>query len=190
MAKQPKSAKSTALDYLSYRSRTSQELRDHLTKKGYPEDEIQKVLHDLEDSGLIGDEVFCRYYILSSMDQGRGPVRIRRELAGKGVTGSMVQDLLEQLYPATEELQIALKQAAKILSDSKGRPLDKTSEGREAYAKDLSRMVRRLAALGFQSKTIYQVLGMYRKGIPTLEEFDLDYNTGLECTVDRNRKKV
>lgn len=176
MAKQPKSAKSTALDYLSYRSRTNQELREHLTKKGYPQDEIQKVLHDLEDSGLIGDEVFCRYYILSSMDQGRGPVRIRRELAGKGVTGSMVQDLLEELYPVAEELKIALKQAAKILPEGTIRGEEKTAEDREDYAKDLSRMVRRLAALGFQSKIVYQVLGMYRKGIPALEEFDLDYN--------------
>lgn len=174
MAKQPKSAKSTALDYLSYRSRTSQELREHLTKKGYSQDEIKQTLGDLEDSGLIGDEAFSRYYILGSMEQGRGPVRIRRELAGKGVTGGTVQDLLDELYPSEEELQIALKQAAKILPKSKVRPEDKTAEGREAFAKDLSRMVRRLAALGFQSKTVYQVLGMYRKGIPALEEFELD----------------
>ena len=124
--------RATAAKYLASRMRTCGEMREHLAKKGFSEDEIGEVIGEFRDFRYLDDEEYC----------------IRQELAEKGVDREVIGFALEDYYDRDAELERALKQAEKTIA---GKPVDDKMRGR---------LGRRLVSLGYSTDVVYKVIGI------------------------------
>ncbi len=92
------SAYQRALNYLSYRDRSEQEIRKNLVKKEIPEEIIQEVLDKLRQSTLVNDRAFARNWIENrSQFKPRGKKALSVELRQKGVAREIIEEELEGL---------------------------------------------------------------------------------------------
>lgn len=155
-----KSARDAALDYLKRRERTAAEVKKHLTEKEYPPEEIQEAVSVLREYHYIDDARYCRAYLNYAMEKGRGPLRVRQELADKGVDKELARAAIEEAYDREAERALALQEARKalgILAEDGENGED--GDGRRPEEKDLARIARRLTAKGFSNSTIYDTIG-------------------------------
>ena len=79
------SCRRRAMDLLARREHSRVELEQKLKAKGFAPDAIPEVLDALESEGLLSSERFAESFVASRYARGQGPVRIRRELAERGV---------------------------------------------------------------------------------------------------------
>lgn len=102
MSKGPgeKDALTIALKFLSSRPRSIKEVRDRLGDKGFGAEETDKTLQDLEAAGYLDDEKFAAMLAGSRVRyKNWGPLKIRNELAQKGVAKDIAERALEGLKP-------------------------------------------------------------------------------------------
>lgn len=137
-----------AAKYLASRMRTCKEMASHLKSKGFEDEEICTVIEEFKEFHYLDDEEYCRQYINYAAGKGKGSLRIRKELAEKGVDGETVSFAMEDHYDSDDELSRALKQAEKTMS---GKPFDEKMKGR---------IGRRLFSLGYSTDVVYKVLGI------------------------------
>ncbi len=138
----------TAAKYLASRMRTCGEMRDHLKNKGFLEDDISEVIEEFKDFRYLDDEEYCRQYINYASEKGKGQIRIRQELAEKGVDREIIDFALEDHYDRDAELERALRQAEKTIA---GKTVDEKMKGR---------LGRRLISLGYSTDIVYKVIGI------------------------------
>ena len=105
-------ARQAALNLLSYRSRSANEVRRRLLLKGYAEDVVDEALLALSQVDLINDERFSRDWVAGRLEQKpMGKVRIAWELRQKGVAQDLVEQAVETVDSETEyELALGLVQ--------------------------------------------------------------------------------
>ena len=118
----------SAMDYLARREHSRAELFDKLLRK-YPEQEIllSPVLDQLEHDGLLSDERFTEAYIRYRRNRGFGPLLIRQELRGKGVSNNLVEAHLDSSDSEWRNSLIAL-----IERKSRGKAsIDKDAKARQ-----------------------------------------------------------
>ena len=95
-----------ALNFLSYRGRSEQEIRLNLSKHETPEEIISEVLEKLRLASLVDDRAFARNWIENrSQFKPRGKRALAAELYQKGVTQKIIDDELKGL----DEEHLALK---------------------------------------------------------------------------------
>ena len=85
-----------ALRLLARREHSFAELVRKLERKGWPADAVPVVVQDLADAGLQSDERFAEVYIRSRADKAYGPLRIRAELAERGVDRALVNRAMDE----------------------------------------------------------------------------------------------
>ena len=136
----------TAAKYLASRARSTGEMRTHLKSKGYEDAEIREVIADFTDYGYLDDEDYCRQYIKYAFSKGKGPLRVKQELAEKGIDRETVTFALEDYEAEESDLDRALKQARKTAD---GKPMDEKMKGRVG---------RRLTSLGYSMDIVYKVI--------------------------------
>jgi regulatory protein len=85
---------SAAVRLLAGREHSRQELARKLAIRGYPAGLIDRVLDDLARRRLLSDERFAELYIAQRSRKGYGPLRIRAELAERGVAGELASGWL------------------------------------------------------------------------------------------------
>jgi len=90
----PGACKRLALDLLARREHSRRELERKLAARGFAEDLIAQTLDALERSGTLAAARFTESFIRSRVAKGQGPVRIRAELAERGVTQANGAELL------------------------------------------------------------------------------------------------
>ena len=117
----------SAMDYLARREHSRAELFDKLLRK-YPDLEtlLSPVLEQLERDGLLSDERFTEAYIRYRRNRGFGPLLIRQELRGKGVSNSLLETHLDSGDSEWRDSLIALierksRGKASIDTDAKAR---------------------------------------------------------------------
>ena len=104
-----------ALNYLSYRSRSEQEIRRNLTKHQIPEDTIIEVLDKLRQSSLVDDRAFAKNWIDNRVQfKPRGKRALSMELYQKGIPREIVDEELQELDENVLALQCARKKAQKF----------------------------------------------------------------------------
>ncbi len=172
--KEKPSCKDQALFWLEYGNRTETEMVRYLQKKDYDEREIAECMAFLVDLSLIDDKRYALRFVEVSMEKGRGPLRIRHELAEKGIAGAIVEEALETLYDRSTEREIAMGVAEKALRsienvsmsgddaeeelDDWGNPIrPKLSE------KDKAKILRKLATAGFSSGAAYDAINRLKR---------------------------
>jgi regulatory protein len=86
-----------ALHFLSYRPRSSAEVRQNLTKRGTPEPLVEETLNRLQRAGLVNDQEFARAWVENrNTFQPRSKLALRMELRRKGLSDEIVQPVLDE----------------------------------------------------------------------------------------------
>ncbi len=78
-------ANEIALDYLETRMWTAKEVRARLREKGVPAERADETVAYLKEYGFLDDGSYAALYAEDSVRKGRGPLRIERDLAQKGI---------------------------------------------------------------------------------------------------------
>jgi regulatory protein len=74
-----------ALDLLARREHSRRELDRKLRARGFAPEVIEAVLTELTATGALAEARFTESYVRTRVARGKGPVRIRAELAERGV---------------------------------------------------------------------------------------------------------
>jgi regulatory protein len=99
-----------ALNYLSYRPRSAEEVRRSLrkSKKNFVETTIEIVIERLESAGLLDEEAFAHYWVENrSQFKPRSARALRFELQQKGVSDQAVRAALDGLDEEAEAYRAA-----------------------------------------------------------------------------------
>ena len=88
----------SALNFLSYRPRSSDEVARRLRKKAFCESTIEHTVQRLSWAGLVDDQEFARYWINNREQfKPRGVRALRYELRQKGIAGHIIDDLVQDV---------------------------------------------------------------------------------------------
>ena len=79
-----------AIELLSRREHSQQELRQKLRQREFSDGDIDEVLINLKQQGLQSDERFTESYIRMRVARGYGPQRIAQELNQRGLEDSLI----------------------------------------------------------------------------------------------------
>ena len=156
MAKEKKKAFDAACDYLSRAEHSCFEVDKKLTEKGYDEEERAGAIEKLKELRFLDDKGFAQRYIEFALAKGRGMRRIKEELRRKGISAFDMEDVL---YSLEEEGTIApesqRERALSVALQALGN--------KEPDEKQMARIGRKLAGLGYDSQDIYYAMGEIRK---------------------------
>lgn len=110
---QTESAYQRALNFLSYRVRSAQEVRKNLAKHVVDDPIIEEVLERLRQAALVDDRAFARQWVENrSQFKPRGKIALASELYQKGIPQPIISETLEDL----DEQALAWKCARKKAS--------------------------------------------------------------------------
>ena len=106
-----------ALHFLSFRPRSSAEVRQNLSKRGISEPLIEETLDRLQSTGQIDDEAFARAWVENrNTFRPRGKPALRMELRRKGLSDEIVQSVLNtQVDEAALAITSARKYARRLI---------------------------------------------------------------------------
>lgn len=109
---------STALNYLSYRMRSEQEVKKKLLEYEFGEAVILEAIRKLKEYNYLNDEEFSKALLSTEKKSSKkGPGAIKQSLKQKGIDEETQQAVLTT-YSEEEQLEIALKLAEKVLRTS------------------------------------------------------------------------
>ncbi|WP_243725232.1 regulatory protein RecX [Candidatus Thiosymbion oneisti] len=134
-----------ALKLLASREHSRGELRRKLCACGYAETEVERLIEDLADRGLVSDRRMAETYVDERVRKGFGPVRIRQELCHRGLAEELIESSLGR---STQEWLAALSKA----HDKRFGP------GRACDAKARAQRARFLEYRGFPAQLIADFL--------------------------------
>ena len=93
--KERQKATKTAGNILGRRMHTCKELFDKLCKKGYSKEVAEIVVSDFISAGYLDDRKYVEMYIYDAINiSAKGMYRIRQELKLKGISDSVIDDIL------------------------------------------------------------------------------------------------
>ena len=108
-------AKEATNNYLSYRPRSVQEVRRHLSKKEYSDKVIDEVIEDLSQADLLDDSTFVKYWIEQRETfRPRGRFALRQELYQKGINTEIIDAALAQVDEYDSAFRAGKKKAIQL----------------------------------------------------------------------------
>ncbi|XP_057534844.1 uncharacterized protein LOC130813128 isoform X1 [Amaranthus tricolor] len=88
-----------AIELLAKRAFTGAELRKKLAAKNFPVDDVEAVLHDFRNRGLVNDYRYAEMFSLSKWESSSwGPRRIKQALIKKGVSKGDVEKAVKLVF--------------------------------------------------------------------------------------------
>lgn len=112
-------ATNRALNYLSFRPRSREEVRRYLRKKETPSELIDTVMQRLDDLGLVNDQSFTEFWIESrERSHPKGAQALKNELRMKGVKRELVDELVNDEQDEEHALRAGRKKAALLVRQS------------------------------------------------------------------------
>ena len=84
-----------AVRFLAVREHSTRELHDKLSTRFADTDLIDRVLAGLRQRNLLSDERFTEQYVSLRTRKGYGPLRIRAELAERGIDSALIENWLD-----------------------------------------------------------------------------------------------
>jgi regulatory protein len=122
------SVEAAAVRLLTRREHSRAELARKLGARGAPAELVEQVLDALAAQRLQSDDRYAEALLTSRIGRGQGPVRIRRELAEKGVAAAQIDAALE----ACEADWFELARETRRRRFGADAPGDWTERGRQA----------------------------------------------------------
>lgn len=162
------SAFDAACRKLSARMKTEHEMRSYILSLGFDEAVTEQVICELKSYGYLDDEKYCRAYFRYAKAKNKADGRIVRELCEKGISGEMARNAIEDMRAefaltpdgcdegVCDDRMLAQKLGEKMMRQQ-------LAGGKEVDEKFLARVGRRLAGLGYDSATIYAVMGKLKQ---------------------------
>ena len=133
-------ARSTALNFISYRNRTEEEIRRRLARSEYGEDVIDSVVEFLKKAGLIDDASFAVSYAEGRFKTGGyGPRRVQYDLRRKGVGRAAADRAVEEVFSEADEVI----SKARDLGSRRWEQLAREEDERKRRKKVFDYLVRR-----------------------------------------------
>jgi regulatory protein len=86
----------SALACLGRRPFSKRDLSRRLVMRGHPPEAADQAVARAESAGLVNDETYARHYVQTRSARGRGPMRLRRELAVLGVAAAIIDRILAE----------------------------------------------------------------------------------------------
>ncbi|MGZ6346150.1 MAG: regulatory protein RecX [Anaerolineales bacterium] len=153
-----------ALHFLSYRPRSSTEVRQNLAKRGTPETLIEETLVRLERAGLVNDQDFAMAWVENrNTFQPRSKSALRFELKRKGLSDEVVQPVLDE---KVDEEVLAFEAARKYASRLAGKE----------WLDFRQKLAGFLARRGFSYSTIYPIVSKVWKEFQTADKRETSDN--------------
>ena len=132
--------KQRALSYLARRFHSERELLIKLKQKSYEERLIKIVLNELREKSFIDDQVFANHFIEEKLKKKRwGKNKIRAALFSKGVSASIIDEVLKSFDSEEDQNEAALALAKKKYENLKKRETDNRKLKQKLIAFLLSR---------------------------------------------------
>lgn len=100
------SARETALRALRHRDLSARELGKRLSARGHEESEVEETLATLERTGLLDDSRFAASRARSLAGRGAGDTFIKYDLGRAGLSGELVDDVVQALEPESERARV------------------------------------------------------------------------------------
>lgn len=142
-----------AAAYINIKPRTAFQVKKYLRDKGYDGDVIDNVVKQLEEYHYIDDMEYAIMYFRYGFEKGRGLVRIKRELAEKGVAADVIEMAYDELENVPDQTDAAMQIAETMINGMEPGDMD-YDEKRKLQAK----IGRRLMSRGFSSDIVYKVI--------------------------------
>lgn len=133
-----------ALNYLSYRMRSTKELIQYLSDKEIDQEQIHRIITRLEKQNLLDDQAFADAYVATKVKTTfKGPERLKTELFQKGISEEFIEHALIQ-YSDAKQIKLIkqwlIKQAKKTT--------------RQSHRQGLLKMKQQLIQKGFSQSVI------------------------------------
>jgi regulatory protein len=104
-----------ALHFLSYRPRSTMEVRQNLLHRGISEPLVDVTMDRLQEAGLVNDEAFARAWVENrNTFRPRGKPALRMELRRKGLNDEVIQSVLGALQEDSLALEAARKYVRRL----------------------------------------------------------------------------
>ncbi|HWP82767.1 MAG TPA: RecX family transcriptional regulator [Bacteroidota bacterium] len=114
-------AQSIALNYISYRPRSSKEIVDHLMRKGYKKELAQKIVKNLQSMKYVDDTEFARMFVRDRLKRRpSGYSMLRHALIARGISPAVVEKVLKEYVSDEKQLEAARMLAEKRLGSFNG----------------------------------------------------------------------
>ena len=108
-----------AMNYLSFRPRSREEVRRYLERKETPGELIEAVLARLEELELINDQAFAEFWLESrARFNPKGAQALRNELRQKGVAREVVDEVVDGGQDEEQARQAARKKALLLVGQA------------------------------------------------------------------------
>ncbi len=89
----------SAINLLSYRMRSTSELRDRLIRKNYNEDSIIDVINNLESKGYLDDKKFAHAFAKEKVKNKLiGPIALKFEMSSHNLNVDHVESAISSVY--------------------------------------------------------------------------------------------
>ena len=148
-----------AIRYLSYRMRSTEEIRHYLRKKDVESIVIEEIIVKLQKENYLNDLAFAKAFVRDRMNQStKGPLLIANELEEKGVSAKIIEEAIKE-YTYDAQFQTALNWAQK----------QQKRKSSHAYRKRKAQLKSKLYQKGYSSDVINAVFEEIRLE-PNLEE--------------------
>ena len=162
------SARATVLRRLASAPRTRKDLADDLSRRGVPDEVIERVLDRFTEVGLIDDAEYARLWV-GSRHRSKGTTRssLKYELRAKGITDQDAFDALDEIDDDTERARGVALVRSKMSSTAH---LEPTARVRRL----VTLLLRRGYRHGEAASIVAEVLGAEAVEVDTLSGIDLD----------------
>ncbi len=118
--------KSTAYSFASYKPRTKKQIYDKLVTLDFSQEEIAQSLVFLEEYNLIDDYEFSRKFIQNRLLTKKiGELKIKQELASKGVDKNTIEQAIESFYPKENVEELINAEIDKKIRQISRKPKEK-----------------------------------------------------------------
>ena len=126
-------------------------LREKLIEAGFPDSIVEEAVGKLQKAGYLDDRRFARSYIRSHI-QDRSRLRIVRDLAGKGISETDIEEVFAE-FAEEEDLEDAQRQQVMRLLEKRG--FDPGEAGYEERQKTMAFLHRK----GYPADLIRRMTG-------------------------------
>lgn len=116
------SATRIAIDFVSYRPRSSGEIKSKLTRKGFSLQVAKKVIDKLNDLKMVNDLEFAQMYVRDQLKRRPiGRALLRKYLQAKGIVPDHIDQVLRETLTDEDQTDAATRAARKHLRVSSNR---------------------------------------------------------------------
>lgn len=151
-----------AINYLSYRMRSIQEVNDYLIKKEVAPPHIEQIIVRLLNEKILNDDEYARAFVTDQINQtSKGPSLIRRDLLQRGVTEEIANKHLP-LFTYDVEFDKAMKWAERRIR----------RKSRDSYRKRIEKLRLGLMRRGFTAGVINDVIQVIEEDVEDGTEWD------------------